>query len=169
MNTLVQISMVVFYVLAVPAFIGDVLAGMSRRARYIGRMGTGLMMLLGGAGVNASFLASGYNYGDFANDAKFGWVTQAWQAVMPANYLLLIGLLITFEAVVGLLILWGGRPAQVGLVCAISFHVALGLFFSWFLTWYAVVMLVALALLLRAELRPSFQPAVRRRLRHGLA
>ena len=169
MNTLVQVSMIVFYVLAVPAFIGDVLAGMSRRARYIGRIGTGLMMLLGGAGVNASFLASGYDYGDFANDAKFGWVTQAWQAVIPANYMLLIGLLIMFEAVVGLMILWGGRLTRVGLVCAIAFHVALGVFFSWFLTGYAAVMLVAFALLLRAELLPPSQPAARRRLRQGLA
>ncbi|TQJ40757.1 hypothetical protein FBY33_2847 [Arthrobacter sp. SLBN-112] len=169
MNTLVQVSMIVFFVLAVPAFIGDVLAGLSRRARYIGRIGTGLTMLLGGAGVNASFLASGYDYGDFANDAKFGWVTQTWQAVMPASYMLLIGLLITFEAVVGLLILWGGRLAQVGLACAIVFHVALALFFSWFLTGYAAVMLAALALLLRAERRPPSQPAARRRLRHGLA
>jgi hypothetical protein len=169
MNTLVQTSMIVFYILAVPAFIGDMLAGMSRWARYIGRMGSGLMMTLGGAGVNASFLASGYDYGDFANDAKFGWVTQAWQAVMPDNYMLLISILITFEAVVGILILRGGRPARIGLVCAIAFHVALGLFFSWFLTGYAVFMLVALALLLRAELSPPAQPAASSRLRHGLA
>lgn len=153
MSTLIY--MIVFYVLAVPAFFGDVFSGVSRRARTTGRVGTGLMMILGGAGVNASSLASGYDYGDFADDAKFGWVTQAWRAVVPENHMLLIGLLITFEAVVGILILLGGRPAQVGLVLTIAFHVALGLFFSWFLTGYAAVMLVALVLLLRTELHPS--------------
>lgn len=159
MNTLVY--MIVFYVLAVPAFFGDVFSGVSRRARTIGRVGTALMMILGGAAVNASSLASGYDYGDFADDAKFGWVTQAWRAVVPGNHILLIGLLITFEAAVGILILLGGRRAQVGLVLTIAFHVALGLFFSWFLTGYAAVMLVALVLLLRTELHPSARVAAR--------
>jgi hypothetical protein len=72
------------------------------------------------------------------------------------------------EAVVGILIFRGGRPAQAGLVCAIAFHVALARFFSWFLTGYAAVMLVALALLLRTEFRPPSQPKARHRLRHGL-
>lgn len=153
MNTLVY--MIVFYVLAVPAFFGDVFSGVSRRARIIGRVGTGLMMIFGGAAVNASSLASGYDYGDFADDAKFGWVTQAWRAVVPGNHILLIGLLVAFEAVVGVLILLGGRPTQVGLALTIAFHVALGVFFSWFLTGYAAVMLVALVLLQRTELHPS--------------
>ncbi|KHL05678.1 hypothetical protein [Sinomonas humi] len=165
---IVQNSMIVFYVLAVPAFFGNVLAGVNRWARLVGRLATGLMMLLGGAGVNASFLISGDDYSGFADDAKFGWVTQAWNAVVPPNYAFFIGLLIAFEAVVGILILSGGRPAQVGLLCAIAFHVALGLFFSWFLTGYAAVMLVALVLLFLAETRPAAAPTARP-LRHGLA
>lgn len=118
--------------------------------------------------MNASFLASGDDYSGFSDDAKFGWVTQVWNAVVPANHAFFIGLLIAFEAVVGILILSGGRPARIGLLCAIAFHVALRLFFSWFLTGYAAVMLVALVLLLRAERRPAGAPGLRR-VRHGLA
>ena len=57
-----------------------------------------------------------------------------------------------FEAVVGVLILSGGRRTQLGLVGAIGFHLALWLF-GWFVTIYALVMLPALVLLLRAERR----------------
>jgi hypothetical protein len=66
---------IVFFALAIPAFIGDVLAGVSDRARQIGRISTGPLMLLGGAAVNAISLAVGVDYADFADDAKFGWVT----------------------------------------------------------------------------------------------
>jgi hypothetical protein len=48
---------IVFFALAIPAFIADVLAGRSDRARHIGRICTGLLMLLGGAAVNAISLA----------------------------------------------------------------------------------------------------------------
>lgn len=168
MNTVVQNSMIVFYILAVPAFIGDIFANVNGVAHRVGRIATGLMMLVGGAGVNASFLISGSNYSGFADDAKFSWVTQAWNAVVPENYAFFIGLLITFEAIVGILILSGGWPTRIGILCAIAFHVALGLFFSTFLTVYAVVMIVALALLLRAEWRPEGATQARP-LRHGLA
>jgi hypothetical protein len=41
--------------------------------------------------------------------AHFGWVTAAWRAVVAPNQYLFIGLLVVFEAVVGVLILSGGR------------------------------------------------------------
>jgi hypothetical protein len=41
------------------------------------------------------------------------------------NQLLFIGLLVAFEAVVGVLILSGGRRTQLGLLGAIGFHAAL--------------------------------------------
>lgn len=169
MNPLVQ--MIVFYVFAVPAFLGSVLAAWFPWARWVGRVGTGLTMLLGGAAVNASFLIGGVTYADFADDAKFAWVTDAWRAVVPGDYTLWIGLLITFEAVTGILILSGGWPTRAGLVAAIAFHVGLGVFFSWFLTYYAAVMLVGMGLLLRAEWRPRSAPARRRapRRQHRLA
>ena len=75
MDTLELVFEIVFFALAVPAFIGGVLAGVSDRARQIGRISTGLLMLLGGAAVNIVSLAVGVHYADFADDAKFGWVT----------------------------------------------------------------------------------------------
>ncbi|BCT75216.1 hypothetical protein SCMU_10580 [Sinomonas cyclohexanicum] len=166
MNPIVQ--MVVFFIFAVPAFVGSVLAAWFMWARYVGRIGTGLTMLVGGAAVNASFLISGATYADFADDAKFAWVTNAWRAVVGPNPALYIGLLIAFEAVVGILILSGGWPTRVGLIAAIAFHVGLGLFFTTFLTYYAAIMIVGMGLLLWAELRPE-HAASARRLTHRIA
>jgi hypothetical protein len=152
-DTMELVFEIVFFALAIPAFIADVLAGVSDRARRIGRITSGLLMLLGGAAVNAISLGVGVDYADFADDAKFGWVTDAWRAVVPAHDVLLIGLLVAFEATVGVMILFGGRLAQVGLVGAIAFHVCLALFFSWFFTVYGLAMLLPLVMLLRAERR----------------
>lgn len=77
MNRVVENSMIVFFLLAVPVLIGGIFAGVNRWARLAGRLGMGLMMLLGGAAVNASFLAAGADYATFADDAKFAWVAQA--------------------------------------------------------------------------------------------
>ena len=166
MNPIVQ--MIVFFCFAVPAVVGSVLAAWYPWARYLGRIGTGLMMLVGGAGVNASFLIAGATYVDFADEAKFGWVTRAWRAVVPANPVFYIALLIVFEAVVGILILSGGWPTRIGLLAAIAFHIGLGVFFTWFLTYYAAVMIVSMVLLLRAEWGREPAPVLRIR-RHRLA
>jgi hypothetical protein len=86
------------------------------------------------------------DYGDFADQAHFGWVTTAWRAVVAPNHDLFIGFL------VGVLILSGGRKTQLGLIGAIGFHLALWLF-GWGVSVYSLLMLPALALLLRAERR----------------
>ena len=57
--------------------------------------------------------------------------------------LLFIGLLVAFEAVVGVLILSRGRGTQLGLVGAIGFHAALCLF-GWGVTIYSALMIAAL-------------------------
>jgi hypothetical protein len=85
-------------------------------------------MLLGGAAFNAVNLALRGDYAGFADQAHFGLVTTAWRAVVAPNQLLFIGLLVAFEAVVGVLILSGGRRTQLGLLGAIGFHAALWLF-----------------------------------------
>ena len=89
---------------------------------------------------------------EIGDQAHFGWVTAAWRAVVAPNQYLFIGLLVAFEAVVGVLILSGGRRTQLGLVGAIGFHLALWLF-GWFVTIYCLIMLPALVLLLVAERR----------------
>jgi hypothetical protein len=107
-------------------------------------------MLVGGAVFNTIVLAAGGNYSGFADGSWFRWVTDTWEAVLVPNHLLFIGLLVAYEATVGVLILSGGRRAQLGLVGAIGFLVALCVFGpQW--TVFPVIMLPALALLLRAE------------------
>jgi hypothetical protein len=142
----------IFWVLCVAAaIVASVLAIWRPRARYIGRVAVGALMLLGGAVFNAVNLALG-DYAGFADQAHFGWVTDAWRAIVAPNQYLFIGLLVAFEAVVGVLILSGGRRTQLGLIGAIAFHLALWLF-GWFVTIYCLIMLPALVLLLRAERR----------------
>ena len=152
-NTWVQ----VFWVACVAtAIVASVLANLtrwpdwSRWARYAGRVAVGLLMILGGALFNGANLASGGDYAGFADQAHFGWVTAAWRAVVAPNQYLFIGLLVAFEAIVGVLILSGGRRTQVGLVAAIGFHMALWLF-GWGVTIYVLIMLPVLVLLFRAE------------------
>jgi hypothetical protein len=62
----------------------------------------------------------------------------------------LIGLLVAFEALVGLLLLRGGHGTQPGYTAAIAFHTLLWLF-GWFEAVYCLLMLPTLVLLLRAE------------------
>ena len=148
----------IFWVVCVAtAIVAGVLAIWLPRARYIGRVAVGVLMLLGGAVFNAVNLVLG-DYAGFADEAHFAWVTAAWRAVVAPNQYLFIGLLVAFEAVVGVLILSGGRRTQLGLVGAIGFHLALWLF-GWFVTIYCLIMLPALLLLLRAERRAATVPA----------
>ena len=145
----------IFWVACVATVIvAGVLATWSRRARYIGRVAVGVLMLVGGALFNAVNLATVGDYAGFADQAHFGWVTSAWRAVVAPNPYLFIGLLVAFEAVVGVLILSGGRRTQLGLIGAIGFHLALWLF-GWGVTVYSLLMLPALVLLLRAERRAA--------------
>jgi hypothetical protein len=150
----------IFWVVCVAtAIVASVLAIWRPRARYVGRVAVGVLMLLGGAVFNAVNLALG-DYAGFADQAHFGWVTDTWRAVVAPNQYLFIGLLVAFEAVVGVLILSGGRRTQLGLVGAIGFHLALWLF-GWFVTIYSLIMLPTLLLLLRAERHAAGPPASR--------
>jgi hypothetical protein len=136
------------------AIVSSVLAIWRLRARYVGRVAVGVLMLLGGALFNAVNLARGGDYAGFADQAHFSWVTSAWNAVVAPNQVPFIGLLVVFEAVVGVLTFSGGRRTQLGLLGAIGFHLALWLF-GWGVTVYSLIMLPTLVLLLRAERRAS--------------
>ncbi|MGZ4571582.1 MAG: hypothetical protein ACXVYC_10985 [Blastococcus sp.] len=148
-------DVIVWLVCGVTAIVASVLAARSRRAMIVGRVAVGALMLVGGAVVNAAYLWFGLrDYTAFADPAHFRWVTDAWRAVVAPNQALFINLLIAFEAVVGILILSGGRRTQLGLVGAIGFHAALWLF-GWIETVYVLVMLPPLVLLLLAERRAA--------------
>ncbi len=69
----------------------------------------------------------------------------------------------------GLLVLSGGRRAQLGLVGAIGFVIAL-LSFGWIFYAWSIPMLVAFVLLLRAEHRRAAAPVMAEaRAEHRLA
>ena len=149
----------IFWVACVAtAIVASVLAIWSRRARYVGRVAVGVLMLVGGATFNAVNIALGQTYADFADQAHFGWVTAAWRAVVAPNHYLFIGLLVAFEAIVGVLILSGGRRTQIGLIGAIGFHLALWLF-GWGVTVYSLLMLPGwCCCCVRNDALPRFQP-----------
>lgn len=126
------------------------LAGKSRRARFAGRVAVGVLFVVGGALLHVVNLATGGDYADFADPAHFGWVTEAWRAVVAPNQVLYIGLLAAFEATVGVLAMSGGRRTQLGYIGVIAFYLALWLF-GWIETVWCIVMLPMMLLLLRAE------------------
>ena len=134
--------------------IAAVLANRSKRWRYIGRAAVGVLFIIGGALVHVVNLVTHASYTSFADPALFAWVTHAWRAVVPANHVVLIGLLAVFEAAVGALVLSGGRRTQFGYAAVIAFYLALWLF-GWIETVWCIVMLPAMALLLLAERRAA--------------
>jgi hypothetical protein len=139
-------------VCGIATIVAGLLATRSRRWMYVGRGAVGVLFLIGGALLHAINIATDGDYTDFADPAHFGWVTDAWRAVVPPNQDLLIGLLALFEATVGVLILSGKRRTQLGYAGVIAFYVALWMF-GWFETIWVILMLPPTALLLRAERR----------------
>jgi hypothetical protein len=112
------------------------------------------LFVFGGATLHVINLATEVDYADFADPAHFSWVTDAWRAVVGPNQVLFIGLLVVFEATVGVLALLGGRWTQLGYLGVIGFYLALWLF-GWFETVWVLLMLPAMLLLLRAERRTA--------------
>jgi len=129
------------------------LAGRSRWARYVGRAAVGVLFVVGGALLHVINLVDGEDYSGFADPAFFAWVTDAWEAVVVPNPVLFIGLLVVFEATVGLLSVSGGRRTQLGYVAVIAFYSVLWLFGPEL--WFVLVMLPTMLVLLRAE-RPPY-------------
>ncbi|HVL03212.1 MAG TPA: hypothetical protein VM386_02120 [Acidimicrobiales bacterium] len=153
---------IVWLALGVVVFVAGLRAATSERARRIGRIAVGILYVGAGAVVNAALLATGQDYADFADGAYVSFVRDTWRSVVVPNQDVFISLLVVFEATVGVLVLSGGRRAQLGLLGAIAFHVAL-LSFGWGFYVWSIPMIAALVLLLRAERRfhesPSERPA----------
>jgi hypothetical protein len=141
---------VAWLVLGGITFVAALRAARSRRALQVGRVALGLLYVGAGALVNAVFLATGTDYGTFADAAHVAFVRDTWRFLVAPHQGPFIGLLVAFEATVGVLVLAGGRWTRVGLVGMIGMHLGL-LLFGWVLTIWAAIMLVALVLLLRAE------------------
>jgi hypothetical protein len=144
-------------VCAAATVVAAVLAGRSRRARYVGRAAVGVLFIVGGALLHVINLAAGSNYSGFADPAFFPWATDTWESVVVPNPVLFIGLLVVFEATVGVLALSGGRRTQLAYAGVIAFYSVLWLFGPEI--WFVLIMLPAMLLLLRAERRAATAPA----------
>lgn len=134
----------------------------SDRATRIGELALAVLYLLAGALVNAVYLWEGEDYADFAEHSPWAFVRETWSDLVVPHAGLFIGLLIAFEVLVGTLALLGRERAQIAMVLAMGFHVAL-VAFGWGFAVWSVPMLAAMALLLRAErLHEREQREVRR-------
>jgi uncharacterized membrane protein YphA (DoxX/SURF4 family) len=140
------------------AFVAAVRAGQSPRAMLVGRWALGILFIVFGAGVNATYLVLGTDsYAGFADTSPFPFVRNTWTSLVVPHTELFITLLIVAEATAGALILSGGRRTQIGLVALIGFHVG-QLAFGGVLWVWAPLMIVAFVLLLRAERRATTSP-----------
>lgn len=146
------VFVMVWLVCGVATVTAAVFANRSTRARYTGRVAVGSLFVVGGALLHVINLATGADYAGFADPAHFAWVTRVWEAVVPPNHVVLIGLLAVFEAAVGVLALSGGRRTPLGYAGVIAFYAVLWLF-GWIETGWVLVMLPAMVVLLVAEWR----------------
>ena len=143
-------EMIAWPVLGLTTLVAGVMAHRHPRAVLVGRWALGVLYVLAGALVNLVYITTGTDYADFADASFIPFVRDTWASVVAPNQELWIGLLIVFEALVGVLVVAGGRRTQLGMVLVMAFHVALMLF-GWFFWTWSVPMLVAVGLLLRAE------------------
>lgn len=145
------VEKILWLVLGATVVAASLVAHRNDRARWAARIALGVLFLVFGALVNAVYLATDPDsFASFAEMSQFEFVRRTWASVVAPDLGIFIGLLIAGEAVMGLLVLSGGRPLQVGLVLMAGFHVGV-LFFGWWMWLYALPMLAAIMLLLRAE------------------
>lgn len=111
----------------------------SRRAYRIAVLADSVLFVLAGAGANAYFLLRGDDYSGFADGASTAFVRDTWESLVVPHHHLFIGLLVAFEAAVGLLVLARGRTRQVALALQVAFTATLVSFGWGFLVWSAPV------------------------------
>lgn len=160
---------IMWLVLGGVALVAALRAGHSPRAMHLGRWALGVLFIVFGAGVNATYLAAGTGYyEDFASSSPFPFVRETWESLVLPNQGFFISLLIIAEATAGVLVLSGGRWTKVGLSSLMAFHVG-QLAFGGVLWVWAPIMLVTLWLLLRAERQSSSTRVTSQRTRHVAA
>lgn len=147
---------IAWLVLGSLAFVAALNSRHDDRWRTVGLVSLGVLFTVFGALVNLVYLLTDTDFGPFADDSWIPFVRDTWRDVVAPKQTFWIGLLIAFEAIVGVLLLLRGRFATVGLVAALGFHVAL-LVFSWWIWAWCVPMIITLVLLLRAQLRSADQ------------
>lgn len=150
---------VTWVALGVTVVVSGALAARRPRARTVGRVAVAVLFLLAGAAVNTLFLLTGADYDGFADGSPVAFVRDTWQSLVVPRHELFIGLLVVFEAAVGVAAAVGGRATRFAYVAAIAFHVALLSFGFGFWAW-SLPMVAGLVLLLRAE-QAAVSPAPR--------
>ena len=143
-------EMIAWPILGVTTVVAGVLAHRHPRAVLVGRWALGLLFVLAGALVNLVYVLGDTDYAGFADGSFIPFVRDTWESVVVPNQAFWIGLLVAFEAVVGVLVVLGGRRTQLAMVLMMGFHVAL-LSFGWFFWAWSIPMLLGIGLLLRAE------------------
>jgi hypothetical protein len=144
------VEKIAWLVLLAVILVAAPLAYRSRRALQVGRVTLGLWYLAAGALVHIAYLVSGMSYATFADAAHLPFVRDTWRSVVAPHQVGWITLLILFEATVGVLVLAGGRRAQVGMVGILGMQAAL-LLFGWLHTILGGLMVISVGLLVRAE------------------
>ena len=117
-------------------------AGVGRGRRLVG----GLFLVTGGIHLGIVAADTEY-YRPFGDRALFGFVRTGWAEVFMAHPVFWGLMMALGEITLGVLLLAGGRPARVGWVGVIAFHVLLMLFGFGFWLWClpALAILVTLA------------------------
>lgn len=140
---------VAWAVLGVIIFGGALLAHRSPTAYRAAIGALALLYLPAGAAAHAWNLATDVSYSGFADWSWSSFVTETWESLVVPHDWIFIGLLVVFEASVGVLVLFAGRPRRLALVLILAFHVAL-VSFGWAYLVWVLPMAVAVVLLLRA-------------------
>jgi len=126
---------VVWLVLGVTITVTGLRARHHERSRRVAVVAVAVMWVVGGALVNLLTLVEGGDYAGFADGSPSAFVTDTWESLVVPHAAVFIGLLVVFEAVVGLLVLVPGRTRQVALGLLVAFDVLLVSFGWGFLLW----------------------------------
>jgi hypothetical protein len=157
---MVQIS---WLVLGLVVVVASARAQHSQRAFQVAVGAVGVLFVGAGAALNLGYLLLGRSYSGFAADSPIPFVRSTWESLVVPNTTFFIGLLVVFEATVGVLVVRGGRGRTIGLGAIAAFTVTLLSFSWWYLLW-AVPIVAAMVLLHRADVRWSVDTAGQRAL-----
>jgi hypothetical protein len=141
---------VAWAVLGVIIIGGALLAHRSHTAYRAAIGALALLYLPAGAAAHAWNLATDVSYSGFADWSWSAFVTDTWESLVVPHDWIFIGMLVAFEATMGVLVLIPGRSRRIALALILAFHVAL-VSFGWVYLVWVVPMVTALVLLRRAE------------------
>jgi hypothetical protein len=126
---------VVWLVLGATITVAGLRAPHHERLRRVAVVAVAVMWVVGGALVNLLTLVQRGDYAGFADGSPSAFVTDTWESLVVPHAPVVIGLLVAFEAVVGLLVLVPGATRQAALALLVAFDLLLVTFGWGFLLW----------------------------------